>query len=318
MGMVGIDPLVGTRDLVGDVHDDDGIAVLQADARRFFRVGGGKQVGRFNVQRGGDPAHLTFGGGGQADPGALAHIVCDRQQFILCTVDLHHWQCPSLYCSVYQYKPSAAKPQVKPLQVCPAGPRDSHIITKMQFVVCGFGLELLWISPDCLMIVVLRVIRIFRRFVGRGLDPAAGTFRQARLFRRIVRFTIGCRGGPAGRPGNVPAARNVAGKGKTSRRGQDPALRNEGTGMQTQSVRGKAHPRLPPKIPLLWSGGAGCTIYRVPKRAGRNLSKKSKKGVDKGEPGWYYSQAVRRGSAGRQAGKPHRYSLERVSGAKSS
>ena len=39
------------------------------------------------------------------------------------------------------------------------------------------------VSPDCLMIAVLRVIRIFRRFVGRGLDPAAGTFRQGRRSR---------------------------------------------------------------------------------------------------------------------------------------
>ena len=88
--------------------------------------------------------------------------------------------------------------------------------------------------------------------------------------------------------------------------------------MQTLSARGKAEAPLPPKIPFLWSGGAGYTTYRVPKRAGKKLSKKSKKGVDKGEPGWYYSQAVRRGSAGRQAVKPHSYSLERVSGAKRS
>ena len=51
------------------------------------------------------------------------------------------------------------------------------------------------VSPDCLMIAVLWVVRIFRRFVGRGLDPAAGTFRQARRSRRTARFTIGCRGG---------------------------------------------------------------------------------------------------------------------------
>src|SRR5699024_7411917 len=51
------------------------------------------------------------------------------------------------------------------------------------------------VSPDYLMIAVLWVIRNCRGIVGRGLDPAAGAFRQARRSRRIVRFTIGCRGG---------------------------------------------------------------------------------------------------------------------------
>ena len=159
------------------------------------------------------------------------------------------------------------------------------------------GRKLARVSPDCLMIAVLRVVRIFRGFVGRGLDPAAGTPRQARRSRRTARFTIGCRGG-------LQAARG--------------AFPQPGTLRAMKTPCGRSPPPPAPKIPLLWFGGQRTTIYRVPKRAGKNLSKKSKKGVDKGKPGWYYSQAVRRGSAGRQAGKPHRYSLERVSGAKSS
>ena len=114
-------------------------------------------------------------------------------------------------------------------------------------------------------------------------------------------------------PGERSRSPKRCGQRKNPRRGQDPALRSEGARRRSRPIL-----HVPKKIPLLWFGGQRTTIYRVPKRVGKNLSKKSKKGVDKGEPGWYYSQAVRRGSAGRQAGKPHRYSLERVSGAESS
>ena len=115
------------------------------------------------------------------------------------------------------------------------------------------------------------VSRIFRRFVGRGLDPAAGTFRQARCSRRIVRFTIGCRGGLQAARGTFPPP---------------------GTLWAMKTPCGRSPPPPAPKIPLLWFGGRRTTIYRVPKRAGKNLSKKSKKGVDKGGKCWYHMQAL--------------------------
>ena len=122
----------------------------------------------------------------------------------------------------------------------------------------------------------------------------------------------------AGRQSRMAAGGGFAGKARPRGGVETPPYGMRKQGCKPCPFVARPIPRLSPKIPLLWSGGAGCTIYRVPKRAGKNLSKKSKKGVDKGESGWYYSQAVRRGSAGRQAVKPHRYSLERVSGAKSS
>ena len=54
--------------LDGDVHDDDGVAVLQADTRRFLGVGRRDDIGRLDVQCCRYPAHFLIGGAGQADP----------------------------------------------------------------------------------------------------------------------------------------------------------------------------------------------------------------------------------------------------------
>ena len=86
----GVDALAGTLDLDGDVNDDDGVAVLQTDARRLLRVGRSYDVGCLNVQCGRHPAHLIVRGTGQTDPGPLAHIIDPRQLLILCAVNLHH------------------------------------------------------------------------------------------------------------------------------------------------------------------------------------------------------------------------------------
>ena len=85
-----IDALAGTVHLDGDVHDDDRIAVLQADTRRFLGVRRGHDVRGLDVQRCRYPADLVVGGVGQADPGPLVHIVNARQLLILCAVNLHH------------------------------------------------------------------------------------------------------------------------------------------------------------------------------------------------------------------------------------
>ena len=90
----------------------------------------------------------------------------------------------------------------------------------------------------------------FRQLVGRGLDPAAGTSRQARRFHnKPPGFPIDV-GAACTPPGNVAVARNVPGHANlhggvrprpardlpgsenTPRRGQDPALRKTGTRQQ--------------------------------------------------------------------------------------
>ena len=86
----GVHPFGGIGDLDGDVHDDQGVAVLQTDAGGFLRVGGGKQVGRLNVQGGCHLPHLVFGGGGQADPDTLVHIVGAGQLLVQRAVNFHH------------------------------------------------------------------------------------------------------------------------------------------------------------------------------------------------------------------------------------
>ena len=45
----GVDALAGVRHLDGNVHDDEGVAILQADTGRLFRVGSGHQVGRLYI-----------------------------------------------------------------------------------------------------------------------------------------------------------------------------------------------------------------------------------------------------------------------------
>ena len=45
----GVDALAGVRHLDGNVHNDEGVAILQADTGRLFRVGSGHQVGRLYI-----------------------------------------------------------------------------------------------------------------------------------------------------------------------------------------------------------------------------------------------------------------------------
>ncbi len=72
-------------------------------------------------------------------------------------------------------------------------------------------------------------VRNLRKVVGRGLDPAAGTSRQARRFQQTARFSYRCRGG-------VYAARERCGcpertgPRKFARRGTTPPYRVTGNG----------------------------------------------------------------------------------------
>ena len=143
------------------------------------------------------------------------------------------------------------------------------------------GRKLSRVSPDCLMIAVLWVVRIFRRFVGRGLDPAAGTFRQGRCSRRIVRFTIGCRGG-------LQAARGAFPQPGTLRAMKTPCGRSP-------------PPACPQKSPSCGSERGGQQYTECPKGRGKICRKNRKKVLTKGSPGGII---VKLSGAGARGGKP--------------
>ena len=159
------------------------------------------------------------------------------------------------------------------------------------------------VSPDCLMIAVLRVVRIFRRVVGRGLDPAAGAFRQARRSRRIVRFTIGCRGGLQAARGTFPQPGMLRAKEKPHGGVKTPpyGMREQGCKPSPFVARPIPRPRLPKKSPSCGSASSGQQYTECPKGWGKICRKNRKKVLTKGSPGGII---VKLSGAGARGGKP--------------
>ena len=86
----GIDALPRAFFLAGDVHQNQGVAVLQRDTGRFFGVEGGLQVGGLNVQGTRHLADLVLGGGGHTDPAAFLKMLLTGELLVLGSIDLQH------------------------------------------------------------------------------------------------------------------------------------------------------------------------------------------------------------------------------------
>ena len=130
------------------------------------------------------------------------------------------------------------------------------------------------------MIVVLWGVRIFRRFVGRGLDPAAGTFRQARRSRRTARFTIGRRGG-------LQAARGTFLQPGTLRAKEKPhgGVKTPPYGVRVRGGDQGPYSMCPKKSPSCGLAGGGQQYTECPKGRGKICRKNRKKVLTKGSPG---------------------------------
>ena len=86
-------------------------------------------------------------------------------------------------------------------------------------------------------------VRNLRKVVGRGLDPAAGTSRQARRFHnKPPGFPIDV-GAACTPPGNVVVARDLPGSENTPRRGTTPPYRVTGNGRPSRKTA--YHPQTP-------------------------------------------------------------------------